>query len=133
MSSINEFVMRGGQSITAGKAQAFRQQLPFVQVKAETLPTDQFPALPEQVKFLARYVEDVLDNVHDSADFLAVGESIFALSYVLKETDIIPDSVPGAGLCDDASVIRSVLGSHEAEFQAYAERIGVDFATLAVA
>ncbi len=36
-SSFHEFVLRGGQTVTAGRMNAFRRQIPFLKVKAETL------------------------------------------------------------------------------------------------
>jgi len=127
MNSFHEFVMRGGQTVTAGRMNAFRRQLPLLQVKAETISAPEFPHLPEQTRFLARYAEDVLDGVYGSTDLETVTETIFALGYLLKDVDIIPDEVPGKGLADDSMVLRAVLQGHEAEFRAFAEKSGLDF------
>jgi uncharacterized membrane protein YkvA (DUF1232 family) len=126
-SSIHEFVLRGGQTVTAGQMNDFRRQVPFLQVKAETLETTNFPHLAEQTRFLARYAEDVLDGVYTSGNLVAITETIFALGYLLKDVDIIPDTVPGQGLADDSAVLRAVLSSHDEEFQAYAEANKIDF------
>ncbi len=125
--SIHEFVLRGGQTITAGQMNDFRQQVPFLQVKAETFGTTDFPHLAEQTRFLARYAEDVLDGVHVSGNLVAITETIFALQYLLKDVDIIPDYVPGQGLSDDSAVLRAVLSSHEPEFRAYASANNLDY------
>lgn len=125
--SIHEFVLRGGQTITAGQMSDFRQQVPFLQVKAETFGTTDFPHLAEQTRFLARYAEDVLDGVYVSGNLVAITETIFALQYLLKDVDIIPDYVPGQGLADDSAVLRAVLSSHEPEFRAYATANSLDY------
>ncbi len=42
-----------------------------------------------------------------------VGEAAFALLYFQRTTDLIPDSIPGMGLLDDAIIVRIVLSRHE--------------------
>ena len=46
-----------------------------------------------------------------------VGEAAFALLYFQRATDLIPDSIPGMGLLDDAMIVRIVLGRHEHAFK----------------
>jgi hypothetical protein len=46
-----------------------------------------------------------------------VGEAAFALLYFQRTTDLIPDSIPGLGLLDDAMIVRIVLGRHEEAFK----------------
>ena len=46
-----------------------------------------------------------------------VGEAAFALLYFQRATDLIPDSIPGMGLLDDAMIVRIVLGRHEPAFK----------------
>ncbi len=132
MSEIHEFVLRGGQMITVGQMQAFQRKLPFLKVKAETMETDEFPHLSEQTRFLVRYLEDVLENVYASEDLPAVAEAVFALGYLLKDVDIIPDTIPGAGYADDSAVLRAVLESHVPEFRAFAKAAQLDFDKLSL-
>jgi uncharacterized membrane protein YkvA (DUF1232 family) len=127
MNGIHEFVIRGGQTVTAGQMDAFRRKLPFLRVKAEMIDVSDFPHLKRQTNFLVRYAEDVLDGIYPCADLTAITESVFALSYLLKEVDIIPDSVPHLGLADDSAVLRAVLKGHENEFRTFATKSGLDF------
>jgi uncharacterized membrane protein YkvA (DUF1232 family) len=127
MNGIHEFVIRGGQTVTAGQMDAFRRKLPFLKVKAEMLDVPELPHLRPQTNFLTRYAEDVLDGVHPCSDLPAIAETVFALSYLLKEVDIIPDSVPHLGLADDSAVLRAVLKGHESEFRAFAKTLDLDF------
>lgn len=128
-----EFVVRGGQTVTAGKMDAFRRQLPFLKVKAETMDTPDFPHIRPQIHFLVRYAEDVLDGVYPCSDLSAIAEVVFALGYLLKDVDIIPDSIPGQGFADDSLVLRAVLLSHEEEFRTFAEKAGLNFDQVTVA
>jgi uncharacterized membrane protein YkvA (DUF1232 family) len=127
MNGIHEFVIRGGQTVTAGQMDDFRRKLPFIKVKAETLDVPELPHLKPQTNFLVRYAEDVLDGVYACSDLQAIAETVFALSYLLKEVDIIPDSVPHLGLADDSAVLRAVLKGHENEFRAFAKVSELDF------
>jgi uncharacterized membrane protein YkvA (DUF1232 family) len=127
MNGIHEFVIRGGQTVSAGQMDAFRRKLPFLKVKAEMIDTPDFPHLKPQTDFLVRYAEDVLDGVYPCSDLQAIAETIFALSYLLKEVDIIPDSVPHLGLADDSVVLRAVLKGHETEFRTFAMKSELDF------
>ncbi len=132
MNSMIEFVVRGGQTVTAGKMDKFQRQLPFLKVKAETMDTTDFPHIRPQIHFLVRYAEDVLDGVYPCSDLSAIAEAVFALGYLLKDVDIIPDSIPGRGYADDSMVLRAVLLSHEEEFRTFAMKSGLDFDEVSV-
>lgn len=127
MNSIHEFVIRGGQTVTAGQMDAFKRELPLLKVKAATSEAPGLPHFREQTLFLVRYAEDVLDGVYACSDLTAIAETVFGLGYLLKDVDIIPDTVPGKGLTDDSMVLRAVLQGHEAEFREFAEKSGLDF------
>ena len=60
--------------------------------------------LANQLQFLSLVVEDQV--VRDPAGEV-VGEAAFALLYFQRATDLIPDSIPGMGLLDDAMIVRS--------------------------
>lgn len=126
MSTLSEFVVQGGQAITAGQVDAFRNHLAAYKLKAETLEMDGQPLLREQCSFLLRFIEDVLDDAYVSDDFSSLPEAIFALRYMAKGIDIIPDKIPG-GYDDDAAVLREVLSEHEPEFRKFASKNNIDF------
>jgi uncharacterized membrane protein YkvA (DUF1232 family) len=127
MNGIHEFVIRGGQTVTAGQMDAFRRKLPFLKVKAEIIDEPELPHLKPQTNFLVRYAEDVLDGAYPCSDLQAIAETVFALSYLLKEVDIIPDSVPHLGLADDSAVLRAVLMGHKSEFRDFAKKCELNF------
>ena len=87
----------------------------------------EFPHLKPQTNFLVRYAEAVLDEAYPCSDLQAIAETVFALSYLVKEVDIIPDSVPHIGLADDSAVLRAVLMGHQGEFRAFAKKCKLDF------
>jgi uncharacterized membrane protein YkvA (DUF1232 family) len=119
MSSISDYVLEGGQSLTAGEVHAFRGHLAAYKLKVETLESPE--ALREQASFLLRFIEDVLDDAYVSDDFAALPEAIFAVRYLAKGVDIIPDSLPG-GFRDDEAVLRAVFEGHATEFRNYCKQ-----------
>lgn len=123
--NIQDFVVQGGQAVTAGEVAAFRNHLAAYKLKAETLELEGQPLLREAVQFLLRYIEDVLDDVFVPADFAALPEAVFAVRYVAKGVDIIPDSVPGIGWTDDAAVVGAVIAGHAEEFQKFCGTAGL--------
>jgi uncharacterized membrane protein YkvA (DUF1232 family) len=131
MSSFSEFVVQGGQSITAGQVDSFRGHLAAYKLKAELLKTERQPLLADQCAFLLRYIEDVLDDAYVPGDFHALPEAIFAVRYLVKGVDIIPDNLPG-GYTDDAAVLREVLIGHEPEFREFSAESKIDFDALQV-
>lgn len=131
MNGIDEFVLRGGQTVTAGQMSAFQRKLALVKVKAEELDSTDLPRLKGQAQFLVRFAEDVLDGTYACTDLQAIAETVFALGYLLKDVDIIPDTVPGKGLVDDAAVLCAVLRSHAGEFKAFAAASATDYAAIA--
>ena len=46
-----------------------------------------------------------------------VAEAAFALLYFQRATDLIPDSIPGMGLLDDAIIVGLVLRRHDHAFR----------------
>ncbi len=117
---ISNFVQRGSQKITQQEAESFRQQLPALKVKVEELQVPEYPKLRRRLRLLAEIYEDVLDGVYLKLPYTTLAETVFALSYLLKDNDIIPDSVPGIGMADDASIVSAVFLRNEAAIADYA-------------
>ena len=44
-----------------------------------------------------------------------LAEGTFAAQYLLNEEDLIPDTVPGVGLADDAILVKRVVARHGRE------------------
>ncbi len=126
---IQDFVIRGGQKVTPAAIVRLEQQLPLVLARINEADPPRQPHLREQAQFLVRYVEDCLDNQYEPEDLSALAEAIFALIYLHRGTDIIPDDVPEIGYEDDSAVVRTVLMSRAAEFARYAARSGGALAT----
>jgi uncharacterized membrane protein YkvA (DUF1232 family) len=130
---IQNFIVRGSQKLTPAQIAQFRENLPLVMAKVEEADPSRQPNLEEQTRFLVRYVEDCLDDKHQPVDVAALAEALFALMYLERGMDIIPDSVPEIGFSDDSAVLRTVIGTHETEFKGYCKRNGLKFSDLPTA
>jgi uncharacterized membrane protein YkvA (DUF1232 family) len=91
--------------------------LPALRERFARIPSGTYPYLLDQVEFLCLFVEEqIVGRKRDAAEE-PVAEAAFALLYFQRSTDLIPDSIPGMGLLDDAIIVRVVLGRHEHAFK----------------
>ncbi len=132
LNDIQEFVRAGSQKLTSGQIAEFEHELPLLLAKvSEENPPNQ-PHLLKQAEFLVRYCEDCLDSKYEPEDVGALTEAVFALMYLQKPIDIIPDNIPGIGYSDDSAVLRTVLKSHAHEFGRFCNATGCDYAGLSL-
>ncbi len=130
MDYITEYIEKGSRSMTPRSVESFRKLLPDIQFKMTSIDAPKYPHLMSQIEFLTRFVEDFADGVWKESSFVAYAESLFALSYLLKEVDVIPDSLPDIGFSDDSAIIRAVLSRAESEFQRYAQASNIDWTLI---
>jgi uncharacterized membrane protein YkvA (DUF1232 family) len=90
--------------------------LPALRERLAKIPPETYPYLSDQLEFLCLFVEEQIVGRNRDAAEEPVAEAAFALLYFQRSTDLIPDSIPGMGLLDDAIIVRIVLGRHERAF-----------------
>jgi uncharacterized membrane protein YkvA (DUF1232 family) len=108
------YITDGARRITPAHLDKLVRLLPNIRL-AVTQVTE-FPDLPDQVEFLAEIIEDFHAGLNRSVPFTAIAESAFALFYLRKVTDIIPDSIPKAGFIDDAAIVAAVFETYKRPF-----------------
>ena len=91
--------------------------LPALRERLAKIPSETYPYLSDQLEFLCLFVEEQIVGRNRDAAKELVAEAAFALLYFQRSTDLIPDSIPGMGLLDDAIIVRIVLGRHEHAFK----------------
>jgi uncharacterized membrane protein YkvA (DUF1232 family) len=90
--------------------------LPALRERLAKMPSETY--LSDQLEFLCLFVEEQIVGRNRDAAEEPMAEAALALLYFQRSTDLIPDSIPGMGLLDDAIIVRIVLGRHEHAFKA---------------
>ena len=102
---ITAFIQNQARAISNTAIERLVADLPALHKRFAKIPAPTYPYLADQLQFLSLVVEDLV--VRDPAGEI-VGEAAFALLYFQRVTDLIPDSIPGMGLLDDAIIVRIV-------------------------
>jgi len=108
------FITNGARRITPAGLERLVRQLPEVRLVA-TQATE-FPQLADQVGFLAELIEDFYSGLSPNIPYTAIAEAAFALSYLRKGIDIIPDAVSRLGYADDAAIVAAVFENYKQVF-----------------
>jgi uncharacterized membrane protein YkvA (DUF1232 family) len=103
---------RGAACVQPADLDRLRRMLPALRSKAARI-TDS-AVLPRRLEVLMQFVAETSPTESSTA----LGEAAFALFYFLKGYDLIPDSVPGVGLLDDALLVETVFRRHAPELRA---------------
>lgn len=127
---VTAYILNGSRKITPKSVSGFRGRLPGIHFKMASIKAPEFPHLVAQIEFLARFAEDCADGVWNEAPYVTFAEALFALSYLLKDVDVIPDTLPDIGFADDSEIIRTVLARSESVFKRYAEANNLDWSAV---
>jgi len=117
--SISEYIEQCALLLTAEHLDEVREELPILNLQFAAISVRQFPHLQQQLKLLADFLEDTAAGVFPAGSEASRKETAFALRYMAKEADIIPDSVPEIGYADDSLIVRTVLSRHQDVFCDY--------------
>ena len=108
---IDAIILAGSIGIRAKDLHAIIREREFIEKKFQTISA-RYHELRHQIREIMRTLEAAaLVNAIDPLP-RCLAEGTFAAQYFLKEDDLIPDSVPGVGLADDAILVKSVVTRH---------------------
>lgn len=127
------FVERGGSRVTPATLHRLAALLPELRERFPHIEAPGFPAIVAQLNFVALVIETVAADKYRDLSYGAIGEAAFALLYLSRDVDLIPDSVERIGYLDDAAVTALVVQRHAAEFGEFASHLGCDWHGLAPA
>ncbi len=123
--NLDRFVEHGGRMLGPNESAGLTNGLADLGAKINSV-RDKHPQLARQLEFLVGYFETNPWNQSDSVR----NETIFALLYAAKDTDLVPDDTPEVGYLDDAAVAESVLARHAETFARYCAAKDIDWATI---
>jgi hypothetical protein len=126
ISEITNFVRHQARALSMGDLERLLVDLPSLRQRFARIPEQRYPFLGEQLRFLSRFVEEEIGRRQVGE---IVGEAGFALLYFQRATDLIPDSIPGLGLLDDAIIVRIVLHRHAKAFESSLHAQGLSWPT----
>lgn len=132
MSELAQFVHGGAAKITPQILRGLNKKLPMMKVAFAEIDAPNFPHLIPQLHFLANVVEDFVDGKADELPYMTIVSAAYALIYVQRQTDVIPDTVPNIGMADDSGVVRVVLIENEKVLANYADKIGLTWRSITV-
>src|SRR3984893_2996728 len=117
--SISDYVEWRAAQFTLERLAELRTDLPLLKALFAVISVPHFRHLRQQLKLLADFFEDTADGVFPAGSEASRKETAFAIHYMAKEADIIPDSVPEIGYADDSLIVRTVLSRHQDVFCDY--------------
>lgn len=114
--TIAQFIAQGSSAVTAAQIEGFGRLVPKLQAKLRRLQREGHHQLHDEAAALLAYAEPASRGNAIPFNPRAMFEAVFALTYLLKGFDAIPDEVPEIGLADDRILIHHVFKSHPALF-----------------
>jgi hypothetical protein len=112
-------ITRGTVALTPAAVQRLVADLPDIRERFALLREAGHPEPEQQFSFLSRVVERVWTDQYREMPYGAALEAAFAISYFIREGDLIPDSLGPIGFIDDIAVAQTVLVRHATAFQAF--------------
>jgi uncharacterized membrane protein YkvA (DUF1232 family) len=125
-----EFIASHAAKVTPADVYELHARLPELREQAAGVDAAGFPQAPAQFQFLADVVESFAADQLRDLPLSAVSEAAFALMYLDRAIDLIPDSVGPLGFTDDAAVAATVLLRHAPDFAATARKQGADWSRI---
>src|SRR6516165_9523702 len=119
---IDAIILAGSVEIRAKDLHAIIREREFIEKKFQAISMG-YHELKHQIREIMRTLEAAaFVNTTDPLP-RCLAEGTFAAQYLLEEEDLIPDTIPGVGLADDAILVKRVVARHGRELV----RSGRDF------
>jgi uncharacterized membrane protein YkvA (DUF1232 family) len=123
--NLDRFVEHGGRMLGPADAAGLTSGLGDLREKVSAM-RGEHPQLARQLELLISYFETNPWNPPEKVR----NETIFALLYAAKDTDLMPDDMPEVGYLDDIAVTESVLMRHAGTFERFCAAKGMNWAEL---
>ena len=127
-SDLIELIIRGAARLTASDAHRLVAEMPDLREQFARLRDSGYPEAERQLWFLSHIVEEVWTDQYREMPYGAALEAAFAVTYFLREGDLIPDSIGPIGLVDDIAVVQAVLLRNAAAYEVFRAGTNLDWA-----
>ncbi len=128
-----EFISSNSAKVTPATVHELFSRLPELREKVAGIEAPGFPQAPAQFAFLADVIESFVTDRLPNLPLMVASEAAFALMYLDRAVDLIPDSVGPLGLTDDAAVAATVLLRNSPQFAEAARAQGKEWSKIAPA
>lgn len=127
----HEFITKHAGEINPRKIRELVSRLPAMRAKFREVETPAFPRTPAQLDLLADAVEAFASGINEELPLVAAAEAAFAINYLNRNVDVVPDVIPELGFADDATIAALVLARNEVAFRRFAAAKGVEWENIA--
>jgi uncharacterized membrane protein YkvA (DUF1232 family) len=110
---LNDFIQSQACALSLADFDRLIVDLPVLRERLPKISAQTYPDLADQLEFLSLFVQEHIPALSRDPDTDSVAEAAFALLYFQRASDLIPDSIPGVGLLDDAIIVALVLRRHD--------------------
>jgi len=120
-------ITRGASRLTPAAVQLLVTDLPDIREQFGRLGEAGYPDAERQLHFLSQVVEFVWTDQYRDMPYGAALEAAYAVSYFVREGDLIPDTLGAIGLIDDIAVTQTVLLRNQSAFEAFSAATKLPF------
>lgn len=114
------FIESGSRKLTPRTLHQLISDLPELREKFAEVVAPGFPRVHRQLWLLADFVESFAMDSNRDVPYQAAIEGAFALLYLARDVDLIPDFISEIGFTDDAAVVATVMHRHAETFEQFA-------------
>lgn len=114
-----KFISLGASALTATDIEEFPHQVARLKKKLEEIRASGHEALYREGSILLDYALAATLSQANPLKPRAMFDCVFALNYLLKGIDAIPDSLPDIGLEDDRIIIHYVYQAHQSTLDSF--------------
>lgn len=118
-SDLIELITRGAAQLTPADAHQLVAEMPDHREQFARLRDSGYPEAERQLWFLSHIVEQVWTDQYREMPYGAALQAAFAVTYFLREGDLIPDSIGPIGLVDDIAVVQVVFLRNAVPYEAF--------------
>jgi uncharacterized membrane protein YkvA (DUF1232 family) len=116
IAQIDKFIIVGSSQIRSADLQIINEKSQQVHEKIYLIREQGLSDLKRQTRLIMQTIEFAARLQFEDPLPTYLAEGGFAMQYLIREEDLIPDLIPGIGLIDDAILVKRAFYRNEADF-----------------